>query len=78
MPAGHSFSTALISLCLIAGSRNVKPDALSRQLTECPDETVEASNIVPASCLVASVTWEIEEKVRAATLNQPIPQLLSP
>ena len=48
-------------------SRNVNPDALSRQFLECPDETVEAPTIVPASCLVAPITWEIEAKVRAAT-----------
>ena len=30
------------------GSCNVKPDALSRQYPECPDETVEPSTGVPA------------------------------
>ena len=44
-------------------SRNLKPDALSRQFHECPDETVKPSTIVPASCLIDSVTWEIEERV---------------
>jgi len=55
------------------GSRNIKPDALSRQFPECPDVTAEPSTIVPASCLIASVTWEIEERVRAATEDQPGP-----
>jgi hypothetical protein len=41
------------------GSRNLKPDALSRQFPECPDETVKPSTIVLASCFVAYITWEI-------------------
>ena len=60
------------------GSRNTKPDALSRQFPESPDETAESSTIVPASCLVAAVTWEIEEKVRAASLNLPAPSSCPP
>ena len=55
------------------GSRNIKPDALSRQFPERPYETVEPSPIVPASCVVASVNWEIEERVQAATEDQPGP-----
>ena len=38
------------------GSRNLKPDALSQQFPEFPNETVNPSTIVPASCLVASIT----------------------
>uniref|UniRef100_A0A8C5CEZ5 Gypsy retrotransposon integrase-like protein 1 n=1 Tax=Gadus morhua TaxID=8049 RepID=A0A8C5CEZ5_GADMO len=60
------------------GSRNTKRDALSRQFPESPDETAEPSTIVPASCLVAAVTWEIEEKVRAASLNLPAPSSCPP
>lgn len=60
------------------GSRNIKPDALSRQFPECSDEMVEPSTIIPASCLVASVTWEIEERVRAATEDQPGPSSCPP
>ncbi|KAI3373951.1 hypothetical protein L3Q82_022513 [Scortum barcoo] len=47
------------------GSRNVKSDALSRQfqrdkyVAPCPD------TIIPSSPLVAPLTWEIEERVKA-------------
>ena len=67
-----------ITLSYRPGSRNTKPDALSRQFPEYPDETAETSTIVPASCLVASVTWEMEEKVRAASLNQTAPSSCPP
>ena len=40
--------------------------------------TVEPSTIVPSSCLIAAVTWEIEERVRAATEGQPGPSSCSP
>ena len=66
------------TLSYCPGSRKIKPDVLSRQFPECSDETVEPSTIVLASCLVASVTWEIEEKVRAATEDQPGPSSCPP
>jgi len=40
------------------GSKNTKPDALSR---------------LPSSCVVAAVTWEIETLVKQAQVNQPDP-----
>ncbi|CAJ1048226.1 uncharacterized protein lrfn4b [Xyrichtys novacula] len=55
------------------GSRNVKPDALSRQFQRTEDSVVGAETILPTSCLVALLTWDIEEKVKAATEGQPGP-----
>lgn len=54
------------------GSRNIKPDALSRQFctTDLPD-TVE--NILPPACVVASITWEIKSKVLEAQATDPDP-----
>lgn len=54
------------------GSRNTKPDALSRQhgqdnTISCPEE------IIPASRVVASLTWEIEDNIREALQSDPDP-----
>ena len=60
------------------GSRNVKPDALSRmfQKDEAPSE--EPVPILPSPCVVAALTWDIEEQVREATQNQPGPSTCPP
>lgn len=55
------------------GSRNVKPDALSRQFQRTEDSVEKPESILPMSCLVATLTWDIEERVRAATEGQPGP-----
>ena len=50
------------------GSKNGKPDALSRMYS--PDPAPEApSNILPSSCTVGAVTWGIEGKVQRANAN---------
>jgi len=55
------------------GSRNVKPDALSRQFQREDDGISAPDIILPSPCVVASLTCEIEERVRAATEGQPGP-----
>ncbi|KAK7938999.1 hypothetical protein WMY93_002325 [Mugilogobius chulae] len=54
------------------GSRNVKPDSLSRQFSssDSPD-TMET--VLPLSCVVASLTWEIESIVKDAQRTEPDP-----
>lgn len=53
------------------GSRNIKPDALYRQFTaETPSEP---ETILPSSCVIASVTWEIESRVLQAQGHDPDP-----
>lgn len=54
------------------GSCNVKPDALSRIYT-AEEGNAEPASILPPSCLVAAVTWEIEAEVRQAQAIQPDP-----
>lgn len=54
------------------GSRNVKPDALSRQFS-AEETPTEPETIVPPSCVIAALTWEIEAKVRQAQSTQPGP-----
>ena len=54
------------------GSKNVKPDALSRQ--HAPEEcSSEPDTIISPSAVVAAVSWEIESAIREAQLTQPDP-----
>lgn len=55
------------------GSRNKKPDALSRQFQGEGEEVTIPAPILPNSHLIASVTWQIEDRVRAALEDQPGP-----
>lgn len=52
------------------GSKNVK---LSWQFADEEEPTVGAEIILPPSCVVASLTWEVEERVQAATARSPGP-----
>lgn len=54
------------------GSKNLKPDALSRLFD--PDSLPkEPGTILPSTCLVGAVIWEVEERVRQALVNSPVP-----
>lgn len=55
------------------GSRNIKPDALSRQFTSSEDPSFEPETILSNSHLVATLTWDVEERVKAALEDQPGP-----
>lgn len=64
-----------LSISFRPGSRNVKPDALSRQFA--PDDSERTPGpILPPSCSVATVTWEIEDLVRQAQQSEPDPGLV--
>ena len=54
------------------GSKNLKPDALSRQFAVDQDPIVP-DTIIPATRVVGAVTWEIENSVRNAQRDQPDP-----
>ena len=60
------------SLSYRPGSKNAKPDALSR-LFDPESSTKPPSFILPPPCTVAAVTWGIGEKVRQATSNTVVP-----
>ena len=66
------------SLLYQPGSGNVKPDALSRQFQEEEREVGEPDTIIPPSRLITTLTWEMEERVRAAIQDQPIPSSCPP
>uniref|UniRef100_A0A1A8FIG4 Gypsy retrotransposon integrase-like protein 1 n=1 Tax=Nothobranchius korthausae TaxID=1143690 RepID=A0A1A8FIG4_9TELE len=53
------------------GSKNIKPDALSRQFS--PDREQEPGTIIPPSCVVGSLTWDIRDKVLQAQKSDPGP-----
>ncbi|KAI3351469.1 hypothetical protein L3Q82_020315 [Scortum barcoo] len=61
------------SLSYRPGSRNIKPDALSRQFQRDEDVAPCPDTIISSSHLVAPLTWEIEERVKAAQEGQPGP-----
>uniref|UniRef100_A0A8C8DGA7 Gypsy retrotransposon integrase-like protein 1 n=1 Tax=Oryzias sinensis TaxID=183150 RepID=A0A8C8DGA7_9TELE len=56
-------------------SRNVKPDALSRKYS--PSEHTPSS-ILPSTCIIGALTWDIENKVLQALSNitdhPPVPR----
>uniref|UniRef100_A0A8D3E3V3 Gypsy retrotransposon integrase-like protein 1 n=1 Tax=Scophthalmus maximus TaxID=52904 RepID=A0A8D3E3V3_SCOMX len=60
------------------GSRNTKPDALSRQFQEEESTPTEPESILPVPCRLAVLTWGIEEQVRLATEGQPGPSACPP
>uniref|UniRef100_A0A3P9LW77 Gypsy retrotransposon integrase-like protein 1 n=1 Tax=Oryzias latipes TaxID=8090 RepID=A0A3P9LW77_ORYLA len=53
------------------GSRNTKPDALSRKYSH--DDVATPSTIIPATCIVGNLTWDIETRVREAQGEEPGP-----
>uniref|UniRef100_A0AAQ4PE48 Gypsy retrotransposon integrase-like protein 1 n=1 Tax=Gasterosteus aculeatus aculeatus TaxID=481459 RepID=A0AAQ4PE48_GASAC len=53
------------------GHKNTKPDALSRQFA--PEGDSSPDTILPASCILGAVTWEIERVVHEAQNAQPDP-----
>uniref|UniRef100_A0A674PMU1 Gypsy retrotransposon integrase-like protein 1 n=1 Tax=Takifugu rubripes TaxID=31033 RepID=A0A674PMU1_TAKRU len=54
------------------GSRNLKPDALSRQFASEPGE-MDPDPILPLSCILGAASWQVEERVREAQQSAPDP-----
>ena len=54
------------------GSQNVKPDALSR-LYSPENPGIGPENILPPTCIIATLTWEVESALRLAQRQQPDP-----
>ena len=55
------------------GSRNIKPDALSRQFVVGEEDSPSPDNILPSPRVMAALTWGVEERVRAALEDHPGP-----
>ncbi|KAF7641342.1 hypothetical protein LDENG_00284500, partial [Lucifuga dentata] len=72
------FSRFNFTLSYRPGSRNIKPDALSHQFQDEVESGPHSDAILPASCIVAPVSWEIEDKIKAALEDQPGPSTCPP
>ncbi|KAK5877443.1 hypothetical protein CesoFtcFv8_024946 [Champsocephalus esox] len=60
------------SLSYRPGSKNIKPDALSRQFQ--PESSPSHSeNIITSTCVIGLVTWEVEDKVKRSHVEHPAP-----
>lgn len=66
------FSRFNLAISFRPGSKNTKPDALSR-LYSPDDSDRHPVSILPPSCSVASVTWEIEDLIKQALVTAPDP-----
>lgn len=55
------------------GSKNLKPDALSQIHSPNPSPEVP-ENILPHSCLLGAVSWEIEDQVKHTMEEASIPR----
>lgn len=66
------FTRFNFSITYRPGSRNVKPDALSR-LYDSSEAEPEPGPILPASCSIGTVTWEIESQIKEAQKTEPDP-----
>ena len=60
------------SLSYRPGSKNVKPDALSRQF-QSEDSPSQPEGILSSACVIGAVTWEVENKVKRSHTEHPTP-----
>ena len=58
------------SLSYRPGANNVKPDALSRQYQANPYPP-QPENILPSTCIVGSLTWEVDDRVNCSLQENP-------
>lgn len=66
------FSRFHFTLAYRPGSKNLKPDTLSRIYSADPLAS-DPDTILPVSCRVSTITWGVEEAVRQALRQHPDP-----
>lgn len=66
------FARFNFSISYRPGSRNVKPDALSRQF-DSGEEPPEPLSILPPTCSIGAVTWAVQDVIDHALLTEPDP-----
>ncbi|KAK6303564.1 hypothetical protein J4Q44_G00260180 [Coregonus suidteri] len=62
----------VFKITYIPGSQNGKADALSRRY-DTEERSVEPTPILPPSCLVAPVVWEVDSEIERALRTDPSP-----
>lgn len=67
------FTRFHISITYRPGSRNTKPDVLSRQFAPKTNEDEREKPILPPTCILSVLTWEVEKVVRDAQRLEPDP-----
>ena len=67
------FTRFNFSISFKPGSQNVRADALSRQYSDQAAPAADPEPILPASCFLGSLTWEIEAEVTQALETEPDP-----
>lgn len=66
------FNRFHFSISYRPGSRNIKPDALSRQF-DLANDPPDAPTVLPAGVRIGAVSWEVEEDIRRALETEPDP-----
>lgn len=68
--AGLCFFFNFFNISHRSGSINIKPDALSCQFSENASQ-LDPEQILPASCTVGALTWDLEETIQGALSDDP-------
>lgn len=68
---GSTYSTSILSYR--PGSKNGKPDAMSRHFEKEEGDTEEPEPILPAMCIMGAAIWDIEKQVKDAHDQLPPP-----
>ena len=66
------FTRFVFTLSYRPGSPNAKADALSR-MYDTEERSMGPTLILPASCLVAPVVWEVDADIERASRAEPTP-----
>ena len=66
------FTRFVFTLSNRPGSQNVKTDALFR-LYDTEERSMDPTPILPASCLVAPVVWELDVDIERSSRAKPVP-----
>lgn len=66
------FTYFVFTLSYRPGSQNAKADALSR-MYDTEERSIDHTPILPASCLVAPVVWEVDADIVRALRSEPTP-----
>ena len=66
------FTRFVLTLSYRPGSQNVKADALSR-LYDTEERPMDQTPILPASCLVVPVLWELDADIEQALHTESAP-----